>query len=224
VGFNDLQSALLNLYVKNSLKSDEEKISMTFSLHPLKEKDLFGRCELVNLFKKIRARCLRKDNEFLEDSAGGWYIGARNARKNAAQIIDALADMDKNLVVFEKNIKEIISLAELKGIRLIFLTQPSLWKNGLTNSEKDLLWFGYTQDKRKYYSIGALMKGLGQFNGRLKKICKEKNIECIELDTLLPKDTSVFYDDAHFNESGCRKIADILSEYLKENIKPRIKF
>jgi len=31
---------------------------------------------------------------------------------------------------------------------------------------------------------------------------------------MMEKDTTVFYDDAHFNESGARKVAEALSKYL----------
>lgn len=214
-GFNDLQSSLLGVYVSNSLKSDEEKIGMVFVLHPTREKNPLKHSEFLRLFRKIKGRFLRQPNEFLEDSAGSWYIAARNSRRNAKQVIDQLPDLKQSLDVFENNIKDIITLSREKGVRIVFLTQPYLWKNNLTDSEKNLLWFGYTADKQKYYSIGALIEGIEGFNNRLKEVCFRSGAECIDLNKLLPKDTSIFYDDVHFNENGCQEVAGILFKYLK---------
>jgi hypothetical protein len=39
-------------------------------------------------------------------------------------------------------------------------------------------------------------------------------VECIDLATTLEKDTTVFYDDVHFNESGAQKVSKTVSNYF----------
>jgi hypothetical protein len=45
-------------------------------------------------------------------------------------------------------------------------------------------------------------------------VCRERGLECVDLAAKLPRDTSVFYDDCHFNESGARRVAEVLAEHL----------
>jgi hypothetical protein len=52
------------------------------------------------------------------------------------------------------------------------------------------------------------------YNGALLNLCRQYKLECYDLASFVPKDTSVFYDDAHFNESGARIIAQLISNYL----------
>jgi hypothetical protein len=66
-----------------------------------------------------------------------------------------------------------------------------------------------------YYSPKALASGMRMFNDVLKSSTSTHNIMCIDIADKLPKDTSVFYDDCHFNESGARKVADEILSQLK---------
>lgn len=217
VGFNDLQSSLLNTFIPNSGKSDEEKIEMVFVVRPPKTKaNCYENSALWNMLKKSIDYCFKRNKDIVEDSVGSWYIGARNARKRALEIVNSLPDLSINLKIFENNINEMIDLAQKKSIRIIFLTQPYLWNKNLTDTQKGLLWFGFTEDKKKYYSIQALASGLKEFNFRLIEVCKRRNIEYIDLENFIPSDTGAFYDDVHFNESGCLKVADIIAGYLSK--------
>ena len=46
------------------------------------------------------------------------------------------------------------------------------------------------------------------------RVCREEGVDCIDLASMLPKDTTVFYDHCHFNIEGCRKIAGILLDFF----------
>jgi hypothetical protein len=99
------------------------------------------------------------------------------------------------------------------------MTQPTIWKPDLPENLNALLWLGGIGDFQResgkpYYSVEALEKGIKAYNETLLRICREKGIECLDLASLLEKDTTVFYDDVHFNESGARKISMHLSEYI----------
>jgi lysophospholipase L1-like esterase len=211
VGFNDFQSALLNTFISNSLKSDQEKIGMVFVVRPSPKGRFYENSALWRTIYAIINYCSRKNRDVVEDSVGSWYIGARRARKMAQATIDTLPDLSADLKVFENNVDGMIDLARQRSIRIIFLTQPYIWSKNLTPAENDLLWFGFAEDKKKYYSTGALIQGLEKFNSRLREICMRRNVECIDLASLIPHDTSAFYDDVHFNGGGCQKVADIIS-------------
>ena len=69
----------------------------------------------------------------------------------------------------------------------------------------------------KYYGINALSTGMDMYNKTLIEFCNSRDLEYIELDKMIPRDISAFYDDVHFNENGAKLVADAISVYLKEN-------
>jgi hypothetical protein len=96
-----------------------------------------------------------------------------------------------------------------------------MWKADLPQSLDSLLWLGGIGDfqrerNRPYYSAAALERGMKAYNDTLLRVCRERQIECLDLSSTLEKDSTVFYDDVHFNESGARKIAETLTNYLLE--------
>ena len=56
------------------------------------------------------------------------------------------------------------------------------------------------------------------YNRAMIEVCRDEGVDCIDLASLLPKDTSVFYDDFHFNIPGCEKIANILTRYFGDRL------
>jgi hypothetical protein len=137
-------------------------------------------------------------------------------------MIKELPDLREALEEYAGNIHRAIDIAVDRGLKICFLTQPTLWKLGMTKEEKQLLWFGWSGDREKakvgpYYSVEALSVGISEYNGVLRSVCRERKVPCIDLASMLPKDTTVFYDDCHFNESGAQKVAEIISGYLEQN-------
>lgn len=101
--------------------------------------------------------------------------------------------------------------------RCLFLTQPSIWRADLSPAEQRLLWSGYAgrrANPRGYISSGDLSKALDMYNTALLDVCLRNNLECFDLASKIPKDTSAFYDDIHLNENGARLVAGTLQQYL----------
>jgi hypothetical protein len=67
-------------------------------------------------------------------------------------------------------------------------------------------------------AFSSLEKEKKMYNEALLSICHNKNVECLDVESQLPKDTSVFYDDVHFNENGSRRVATILAEHISESL------
>ena len=79
-----------------------------------------------------------------------------------------------------------------------------------------MIYFGLkiSNTAHPYYSAKALSKGLQLYNQCLKIFCTGKQIQFVDLAAQLPRDTSVFYDDCHFNENGAKQVARIISQQL----------
>jgi hypothetical protein len=84
----------------------------------------------------------------------------------------------------------------------------------LTEAERNRLWFGWGPGFTYFYSIEALIGGMAAYNNQLLTTCDERQVECVDLATALPKDMTVFYDDVHFNESGAKEVSRVLTDYL----------
>ena len=57
----------------------------------------------------------------------------------------------------------------------------------------------------------ALVQQIGQ---ALLATCRRRRVDCVDLASQLPRDSSVFYDDAHFTEEGARRVADLVADHL----------
>ncbi|MFC1823874.1 SGNH/GDSL hydrolase family protein [Thermodesulfobacteriota bacterium] len=223
IGFNDFTQRLArgNQYDRNFLESSKAKkklMTETFTGSNLRDPDepFYKNIAIVQQFKKVR-KLIR--SEKIQDEAGMNYIAWRGYRRNAVEIIDELPLLSSALAEYAKNINDIINLAQMHSVRLIFMTQPTLWRANLDERLNALLWFGWLGEFHRnngnaYYSATALQEGMHLYNETLLQVCKKRNMECLDLAPMLEKDTSVFYDDVHFNENGAKKVAWILSDFI----------
>lgn len=171
---------------------------------------------LWRVAKRIRNRFF---SERPQDSEGKIVANWRENRKLSGIRLDHLPEMEEGLREYKSNIDTIIDLASKKGIRLIFVTQPALWKKGMTPEENARLWMGgvgpfKTHPGESYYTPEALSEGLKTYNSLLSSFCRWRGVECLDLATGFPQNTGVFYDDCHFTVEGSERIAREISDYL----------
>jgi len=223
IGINDLSRRLSHdkSYDPNFLGKPEVKEELlyetftgTFYLHA--EDPFYKKTAIWQMLRKTK-RML--SGEHIEDEDGKIYITWREHRRRAAEIRETLPDLSSALEEYASNINMITDLALEKSARLILMTQPTMWKTGLPRELDALLWLGGIGDFQKesgksYYSVAALEKGIKSYNDTLLRVCQKRRIECLDIASMLEKDTTVFYDDVHFNESGARKVAEALSKYM----------
>jgi hypothetical protein len=60
-----------------------------------------------------------------------------------------------------------------------------------------------------------------RYNQALRDVCSVDKVDSIDLARLLAKDTSVFYDDCHFNVQGCETVATIVARFLVQKLESR---
>jgi lysophospholipase L1-like esterase len=185
--------------------------------HP--QDPFYKKTAIWRLIRNIKNELLQKaDRNNIQDEFGMILSTWREHRRNAREIRTELPDLSSGLKSYSDNINKIIDIAQQKALRVIFMTQPTMWKAGLSADLDSLLWLGGIDDfqsegGKPYYSTEALDRGMKQYNNRLLNICQLRKVECIDL-TVLDKDTTVFYDDVHFNESGAQKVANMLASHM----------
>jgi lysophospholipase L1-like esterase len=202
-------------------EATDKQVNETFAGgYPHHDVPFFKKTAIWQMLSKVKRMVFRKKTRFyVQDKAGQNYVTWRKHRHEATEVINELPDLSSGLEEYARNITKMIEIAQENSIRLIFITQPTMWKHDLSGELDALLWFGGIGDFQRenhhsYYSSEALATGMQKYNDTLLTICQKRHLECIDLSSMLEKDTTVFYDDVHFNESGARKVSIVLSNYI----------
>jgi hypothetical protein len=92
-----------------------------------------------------------------------------------------------------------------------------MWRAGLSAAEQSLLYsggVGYHGIARGYVSAPELGRAMAAYNQVLLAVCREDQFECYDMAAAIPKDTSAFSDESHYNDHGTHLVADYLAERL----------
>lgn len=226
LGLNDLMKQLSNgPPYKNNLPltpAIEDSLVRIAFLHKGRnyEKNMLKRTALFELVQAGYHRLKPGGVKWMiQDDNGESLKRWRHNRQQASVLIDTLPDMTSALADYLRNLELIYRQAQKQKLPLIFINQAALYKDTMSAYEKNLLWMGgvgeYQQEPgHAYYSAKALRTGVEMYNAALKGFCQVHQLTLIDIDSALPRDTSVFYDDCHFNEQGARKFAAYLSTFL----------
>jgi hypothetical protein len=225
VGFNDLSCRLARdtRYDPHFLERDgcEESLMLeAFSVLPVGRNRAIPRHKRTALWHLARTfsyRYLRSNQ--IQDREGRYLVSWREHRRNASAIRDRLPDLAPALEEYARNIDRIIDICRERSVRPIFLTQPVMWRPGLAPELEQLLCFGVIgrfqgRVDQEYYSVAALAAAMNRYNETLRERCVARGVECLDLAARLPHDTTVFYDDCHFNERGAEQVAGFIASYL----------
>jgi len=169
-----------------------------------------------NLIKQVGN--IYSKHKVIQNETGSFFVNLRNLRKGSSAIVNDLPDLTSGLEEYKRNINAIIDIARSRSVRIIFMTHPSLWKKEMTQQEKNLLWQGWIESlkSKKYYSETALMRGIEAYNDALLQLCRDRGVECINLAKMLPKNSTMFYDDVHFTEKASLMTAEVLFDYFSK--------
>ena len=155
----------------------------------------------------------------LVDARGEFVIRARDYRRRATSFLEELPGLPDGLAGYQRSLNEIVDVARAANVRLIFLTQPTLWREDLRPEEEASLWMGGPRFDRlapgaEFHAVRALADGMARYNQTLLRVCRERGVECIDVASQLPRDGAMFWDDAHFTAIGSRRLAQLVSDYL----------
>ncbi|MBN2288376.1 MAG: hypothetical protein JXQ83_03520 [Candidatus Glassbacteria bacterium] len=215
VGINDLCRALA---AGGSLETEEDN-SLLIDRWQRARHFLWKNSSVYALAKAVVFR-QSLDPDRSSPASGGHYELYRRNRRKARGYLDRLpARFDYSLAEYENHIGALIRLARKLSLRPIFLTQPTAWDRQAPGYMKELFWFGWTAGgssvpDQDYYSVRTLREGMDLFNESLKRVCLESGAELYDLAAIQEPDTTMFYDDCHFNNQGARKAADFTTAHF----------
>ncbi|MEP6999024.1 MAG: GDSL-type esterase/lipase family protein [bacterium] len=152
------------------------------------------------------------------EPAGSEGLVRARSHRGAARVLDSLPSLDAPLRVFRKNLDVMADIAATRAVRLVFVTQPSAWRETMPEAQVRDLWLGWLGagwgSAQAYYSTGALARAMESFNEVTRDVCRARGVECVDAAAMMPRDTTMFYDDAHFTEAGSRRLAAILAGHF----------
>lgn len=144
---------------------------------------------------------------------------ARLRRHETREWIDSLPPLEGPLIEYRRNLNTMADLATAAGVQLVLVTQPSAWRDGMSDAEQGLLWFGWVGDQaapRAYFTAGALRRAMARYNGTLLEVCRERGLDCVDAARVVPRDTTALYDDVHFNDHGSLVLARALAAHFRK--------
>ena len=225
VGINDMLSRVSSLRDPITLPppGSNQQLRGVFSIFPGWDADSpwYLRTRIAQL---LATRSWRLPGQRAEgplvDARGEFVVRARDHRRQARSFLEELPGLPDGLAAYQRSLNEIVDSAQAARVRLIFLTQPTLWREGLTAEEEASLWMGGPRFDRlapgaEFYSVRALADGMALYNQTLLRLCRERGVECIDVASQLPRDGVVFWDDAHFTAIGSRRLAQLVADYLR---------
>jgi lysophospholipase L1-like esterase len=118
-----------------------------------------------------------------------------------------------SLKAFRRNMSDFIRVAEEAGIQVVVATQPSLYRNDLTPTEREVLWSPMAhQDGKTRPSVASMVAGMEQFNQASRELAEAEGTRFVDLAARMPKDLAHLYDDVHYTAKGAALVGEVLAE------------
>jgi hypothetical protein len=173
---------------------------------------------VLNLKQRFRRPVASKDSVWVSRDGTFTWVSLPELRKRRADApVASVPDMTTAVSEYRNRVLTLTRRCRELGMRCLFLTQPSMWRSDLTPAEESLFWLGYAgpwAKVRGYVRPGDLARTMDTYNVTLLDVCRQTGAECYDLAPKIPKNTTAFYDEMHFNEAGARLVAQTLKEYL----------
>lgn len=112
---------------------------------------------------------------------------------------------------YEARLRRLVDLSRASGAWPVLMTQPALFGQGHDDSTgMDLSWLHIgDMDGAANWSVLEL------YNDVTRRVGQDVGVPVIDLAKLLPKNSSYYYDQLHFNSAGCRRISELVADALE---------
>jgi lysophospholipase L1-like esterase len=204
---------------------DAQQVPRAFSLYPVDyagDLPFYKRTELWARGRALKHRLASRLG--VGTSQGGRGEGItrwRGNRAHATELRDALPSLGPALAEYERNLTRIVQAAGARGVTVVLLTQPSLWRADLEPEAQATLWWGGVGDFQRpgarvpYYTAQALAEGCSLYNEATLRVAQRTGALAFDLASVVPRTREMFYDDMHFTEAGARLVAEAVAVFLR---------
>lgn len=122
-----------------------------------------------------------------------------------------------SLPSFTRNMRELVQAAQRKGILVVLASQPSLYHEGMSDEEREVIWFPLAnQQEGTRPSVDSMVAGMKAFNDASRAVAREFGVPCVDLESRVPRTLEYFTDDVHYTPAGCARIAEAFAEAFEQ--------
>ena len=226
MGFNDMGLSSKKSYNPRGFDDPvfiEECLRDSFEVTPLRPRrirDLELYKRLFEFFDLITKSGTYKLEGYARN--GAWHEQKRLQRQRSAKITLS-KEMETRFFIgledYKKNIERMINLSRKHHTKILFLTQPSLYKVNMPEEEEKLLMFGALPDQdperpNVYVLASEIKRLLDLYNQSLLETAGKNGAWGFDLDKVISPASDSFYDDLHFNEAGAKRVAESVSQNI----------
>lgn len=128
----------------------------------------------------------------------------------------------KTAATFKKNLTEMADMAQIRGETLLLTSYATYFPANvkLTGEESDMKYFAgcsYASPVSIWGKSDNVKKGVDTHNQILRSIVSSRNMPFLDMETMMPKDASLFCDVCHVSEPGAQLFATKTASYLIDN-------
>ncbi|HVX10763.1 MAG TPA: SGNH/GDSL hydrolase family protein [Pirellulales bacterium] len=130
----------------------------------------------------------------------------------------------KSLPAFERNLRDFVLIGRAKGMHVLLGTQPSLYRDDLTPTEREVLGFQLSHYfDGQHLSLHSLVDGMSRFNDTTRRVATDGGVELVDLERLMPKTSTYLYDDVHYTKAGNELVGNAFAdEIIRSDLVDRI--
>lgn len=165
-------------------------------------------------------RLQRYKGKIVRDYTGEERIKARqeNAQKPLRPLPAEALTIPES---YSHNLELLLDLHRRRQVPAVFMTQPTLWKEHM-DQELERLLTSNPGGLPVRYPPGEMDALMERYNDVMRTSVERagRSFHLLDLSRLVPKDTTTFYDDCHFNNFGHVQIARLLQRTLLDSVLP----
>lgn len=127
----------------------------------------------------------------------------------------------RSLPDYEVNLRSLVRTLKGDGVRVILVTQPSLYKDDMTRAEAARIWFPVTfcvtargPWVRGIPSSSSMAAAMAAYNEVIIRVGEEEGVEVVDAAAAIPKSLEFFGDDVHYTEQGAAALAQSVARAL----------
>ncbi|MGE0533388.1 MAG: SGNH/GDSL hydrolase family protein [Pirellulales bacterium] len=124
---------------------------------------------------------------------------------------------DKLLDAYGQRLARLCAAAKRRGVRLVCVTEPTLWDDYLSGEADKRMWIARTDPEPRPWELlrrGPMRELMDLYNLKLLEVCHENDVEVVDAAAAMSGTEPFFYDDYHPNEQGAAVLAKILADHF----------
>jgi hypothetical protein len=122
-----------------------------------------------------------------------------------------------NVRYFIQYLRMFVGACKGQGIRVILMTEPSLYAEDLSEEARSRLWCAFHPQEGVNPSLASITRGMQVYCQAVRDTAAALGVELIDLENEVPKTLDLLFDDVHYTVKGSEKVAEVVGSYLMQH-------